>query len=261
MGRVGVPGSSKPRVVLIDDDDLFRESIGLNLQDEGFEVLEFSSGAPALNYFSSGERADVILLDWRMPEMDGLEVLRKLREAEIEAPVIFLTVLGDELHEELALERGAVDFIDKSRRLSIVLKRLNLILEREPATRGEGQVDVEDDAQPGPPQPSLQRFGPLELRTDICRAWWRGQQVDLTLTEFHIVRLLVGRAGEDISYREIYDVVHGVDFLAGYGSHGYRANVRALIKRIRKKFRGIDDGFVEIGNYPGYGYRWLARDD
>lgn len=255
----------RPRVVLIDDDDLFRESIRLNLCDEGFEVVDFSGGPPALAYFSAGETADAIILDWKMPELNGLDVLCRLRDARITLPVIFLTALGDDLHEDLALAGGAIDFIDKSRRLSIVVKRLQLILGRQSPADAESEPEAAPAQQPAPEplvtsdDPTLRRHGYLDLRVDICRAWWRSHQLDLTLTEFHILRLLVERAGEDVSYREIYDLVHGKSFLAGYGPEGYRANVRALIKRIRLKFRNIDDEFGEIENYPGFGYRWLAR--
>src|SRR5918911_3323830 len=115
------------RIVLVDDDDFFRESLGLNLVDEGYAVTSFSNGAAAIDYFGGGGEADVILLDWRMPGMNGLEVLRQLRRSGTTTPVIFLTVLSDDIYEEAALEGGAVDFIDKSRRLSILVRRLRLI--------------------------------------------------------------------------------------------------------------------------------------
>ena len=243
---------SKPKIVLVDDDDLFRESIGLNLVEEGFDVVEFSAGQPALDYFAAGRSADAILLDWRMPEMDGMQVLRRLREAEVNAPVIFLTALGDDLYEEAALEGGAIDFVDKAKRLSILVKRLRLTVGA--ARGGEDAAAAEaDDKAP------LQ-LGDIELRPDICRAWWRTRPLDLTVTEFRIVHLLVDRRGEDVSYRQIYDLVHGKDFIAGHGAHGYRANVRSLIKRIRNKFRNVDDGFGKIANYPGFGYRWLETE-
>src|SRR5215469_4530170 len=116
-----------PHIVLVDDDDLFRESLGLNLIDEGYVVTSFSDGGAALAFFAAGGNCDVVLLDWRMPGMNGLEVLRSLRRAGTTTPVIFLTVLSDDIYEEAALEGGAVDFIDKSRRLSILVKRLGLI--------------------------------------------------------------------------------------------------------------------------------------
>ena len=121
-----MPSLPPVRIVLVDDDDSFRESLGLNLVDEGFDVLTFSAGEPALDYFRRGGEADVILLDWRMPVMNGLEVLRHLRRTGTTTPVIFLTALSDDIYEEAALEGGAIDFIDKSRRLSILLKRLTV---------------------------------------------------------------------------------------------------------------------------------------
>src|SRR5690242_14576960 len=124
------PAAAKAaHIVLVDDDDLFRESLGLNLLDEGYTVESFSAGQPALDYFTSGGTADAILLDWRMPGMNGLEVLRQLRRVGVATPVIFLTVLSDDIYEEAALEGGAVDFIDKSRRLSILVRRIELIAE------------------------------------------------------------------------------------------------------------------------------------
>jgi two-component system response regulator ChvI len=237
-----------PHIVLVDDDDLFRESLGLNLVDEGYEVSSFAGGAPALEHFAAGGRADVVLLDWRMPGMNGLEVLRSLRRAGNTTPVIFLTVLSEDIYEEAALEGGAVDFIDKSRRLSILIKRLRLIAE------GSRPTPDANGRQAG----DVLHIGDLELRFDINRASWAGTPIDLTLTEFKIVALLALRTGEDVSYREIYDLVHGKNFVAGYGDEGYRANVRTFIKRIRKKLREVDSEFEHIHNYAGFGYRWLA---
>jgi two-component system, OmpR family, response regulator ChvI len=247
----GGPAPSLPpvRIVLVDDDDSFRESLGLNLIDEGFAVVSFDNGAPALDYFAQGGEADVILLDWRMPGMNGLEVLRRLRRSGSTTPVIFLTALSDDIYEEAALEGGAVDFVDKSRRLSILVRRLHLI------TEGMRPVP-EPEARQAPSD--VIRLGRLELRFDINRAAWAGKVLDLTLTEFKIVALLAQRAGEDVGYREIYDLVHGKDFVAGYGTDGYRANVRTFIKRIRKKFRDLEAEFDQIHNYAGFGYRWIA---
>jgi two-component system response regulator ChvI len=238
-----------PHLLLVDDDDLFRESLGLNLIDEGYEITSFCNGSDALSYLEGGGTADVALLDWRMPNLTGLEVLRRMRGCGISIPVIFLTVLSDDIYEEAALAGGAVDFIDKSRRLPILLKRLQLIAEGvRPALDSE------------PRRPISTSLGRLELRFDVNRAIWAGQTVDLTLTEFKIVTLLAEKAEHDVGYREIYDLVHGKDFVAGQGTEGYRANVRTFIKRIRKKFRDGDPDFDHIENYPGFGYRWTARE-
>src|SRR6266403_1323039 len=167
-----------PHLLLVDDDDLFRESLGLNLIDEGYEITSFCNGSDALSYFESGGTADVALLDWRMPNLTGLEVLRRMRRTGITIPVIFLTVLSDDIYEEAALEGGAVDFIDKSRRLPILLKRLELIAE------GLRPLRAAD-----PPSPAVLRHGALELRCDSHRAFWQGVMVDLSLTEFRIIEL------------------------------------------------------------------------
>jgi two-component system, OmpR family, response regulator ChvI len=243
-----VAAASRIRMLLIDDDDEFRESLSLNLADEGFVVKTFADGPSALEHVAVGESADVILLDWRMPGMNGLEVLRELRQRSVTTPVIFLTVLSDDIHEEAALVGGAVDFIDKSRRLSILVRRIDLI--------AEGQRPL-----PGPSQQHAStqlRLGELELRFDINRAFWRGLPIDLTLTEFRMLSQLALKAGEDVSYRELYDLVHGKDFQAGSGAEGYRVNVRTFMKRIRKKLRDIDPSFEEIHNYAGFGYRWAV---
>ena len=194
-------------------------------------------------------RADVVLLDWCMPGMNGLEVLRRLRRAGNSTPVIFFTVLSEDIYQEAALENGAVDFIDKSRRLSILMKRLRLIVE------GARPIPLGDRPQ----RRDVLRLGDLELRFDTHRAIWAGTPIDLTLTEFKIVALLVQRTGEDVSYREIYDVVHGKGFAAGYGGEGYRPNVRTFITRIRVKFHDVDPGFQHIYNCAGFGYRWCAE--
>jgi two-component system response regulator ChvI len=237
-----------PHLLLVDDDDLFRESLGLNLVDEGYEVTSFDNGREALAYLKGGS-ADVMLLDWRMPELTGIEVLRRMRGAGITIPVIFLTVLSDDIYEQAALEGGAVDFVDKARRLPILLKRLQLI--------AEGGRSA---PEPEPVRAPWLRLGELMLGFDTTSTSWNGRSVDLTLTEFNIVTLLAGKAGRDVGYREIYDLVHGKDFVAGRGSEGYRANVRTFIKRIRKKFRDVDPDFDHIENYASFGYRWVAED-
>jgi two-component system response regulator ChvI len=224
----------------------------LNLEDSGFDVVAFEGGTSALAWFARGERADIILLDVRMPGMDGFQVLDRLRMVGVETPVVFLTAVGDDVHEERALSGGAVDFVDKSRRLSILIKRLQRILE---SSTKPGAANANEA-----PQDGVVRLGHLELHEASCRVSWRGTRIDLTLSEYQVVRLIAMRRGADVSYRDIYDVVRGKDFVAGQGPQGYRANVRALIKRIRKKFRAVDPDCDPIANYPGYGYRWAMVD-
>lgn len=247
-----VIGSAKPdgargRIVLIDDDPLFRESLAANLEEADFRVTSFADGPAALAELTDTSAADLVLLDWRMPEMNGIEVLRRLRRQGVEIPVMFLTVLGDQLFEEAALLGGAVDFIEKSRSFTILLKRISLILDgAKSRASGDGASGTSETI----------RRGRLTVNVKTKRAFWGDKPVDLTLAEFEVVRRFGERAGEDIGYRELYDQVHGEGFLAGEGDTGYRTNVRALIKRLRQKFRDVDPQFDQISNYPGFGYRW-----
>lgn len=239
------------RVLVVDDERLFLDTISMTLEDEGFEVAAFDNGQAALDHLSAGNTADVVLLDWQMPGMDGMEVLRRLREMDAALPVIFLTALSNQIYEEAALARGAVDFVDKTRSFAIILRRIRLITDGGKPVSGRG-----GPAESAGPAAQRADVGPMILRAE--RAFWKGEMVKLTLTEFNVVRLLAERAGEDVTYRDIYDLVHRPGFVAGSGEIGYRANVRALVKRIRHKFREIDPEFDQLENYPGYGYRWIA---
>ena len=183
--------------------------------------------------------------------MSGIEVLHEMRRMNIETPVVFLTVLSDQIYEEAGLHGGAVDFIEKSRSFAILLRRVELIVRG-----GKGRSTNTEK----PEVPNVLAMGELTLQRDISRASWKGARIDLTLTEFQIVEHLVSRAGQDVGYRAIYDIVHGEGFAAGNGEVGFRVNVRSFIKRIRQKFRDADDGFVQIENYPGFGYRWTKSE-
>jgi two-component system response regulator ChvI len=232
-----------PCVLLIDDDDNYREALKGELLDSGFDVTDFPGGREGLDYLSRGNRSDIILLDWKMPNMSGLDVLRQLKRRNVRTPVIFLTGMPSEEVEASARADGAVDFIDKSRAVSILTLRMRLAIHSSRAA-GEGS-------------PGEEVFnGRLRLKPSVCSTLWDGKPVELTVTEFRIIRLLVRRSGDNVSYREIYDCVHGAGFIAGYGDDGFRTNVRSLIKRIRQKFRAIDPDFAQIENLPSFGYRW-----
>jgi two-component system, OmpR family, response regulator ChvI len=239
--------STRGRILVIDDDPLFRESVSTNLMDAGFVASTFNDGGSAIRYLMQ-QSADIILLDWKMPEMTGIEVLQRMRHGGITTPVIFLTVLSDQIFEEAGLVGGAVDFIEKARSFSILLRRIELILSGNKISYPAPEIPGNSDTR---------HNGHLCLRHDCHRATWKNRPVDLTLTEFDIVSVLSEQPGSDVSYRRLYDIVHGEGFAAGDGEIGYRTNVRAFIKRIRQKFRDVEPTFSQIKNYPGFGYRWL----
>ena len=238
-----------PRVLVADDDPLFRESLSANLLDAGYEVTGFADGDAVLEFLEAGRGGDLILLDWKMPKVNGIEVLRRLRAAGNATPVIFLTVLSDQFYEEAALHGGAVDFVEKSRSFSILVKRIELTLGGPKQQRaGAPALPVAMDRDVV--------LGGLHLAVATGRARWGRSEVPLSFTEFRLVHSLASRPGHDIGYRELYDMLHGAGFVAGPGADGYRSNVRTFIKRIRQKFREIDPHFDAIENYPGFGYRW-----
>lgn len=236
------------KAILVDDDDFYREAVATELGHLGFCVTSFSSGEPMLAHFSSGANAEVIVLDWRLQNGLGIDLLPRLHESGIDLPVVFLTGLPAVAAEYTALDLGAVDFVDKARGTAILAKRLRLIVE---SSRGQLQNDAALSPSSEPTQ-----CGKLKLHSDIARAYWDGIDVELTLTEFKIVFLLVSHAGEYVTYRSVYDCVRYTGFVAGNGEDGFRTNVRSSIKRIRNKFRQLDDGFSDIENYPAFGYRW-----
>jgi two-component system, OmpR family, response regulator ChvI len=234
------------RLLLVDDDEHFLEALAANLEDEGFNPVCYADSMAALDWLLEGGQCDAILLDWYMPDVPGLAFLKQLRDAGIGTPAIVFTAVNKDVIEDTALASGAIDFVDKSRRFSVLLKRLRLVLDG--AKGADSPMPLEEIS-----------IGELVLLPKCLRARWMTQEVALTVVEYRIVEKLSSRPGMDFTYREIYDVVHGEGFWAGDGDDGFRVNVRSLIKRIRQKFRDIDPEFESIENYPGYGYRWRGE--
>jgi two-component system response regulator ChvI len=243
--HVNTPAAPPPHVIVVDDDPLFLRTFTANMESAGYRVTAFKRPSDALANLLNSEPPAACILDWHMPEMDGLDMLRKLKAGEFSAPVMFLTGLNQPMFEETAFDQGAIEFVEKTRSLAVILKRLERMIaeshERPPSTARTASIST---------------AGPLNLDHHIKRASWQGQQVNLSLGEFEVTALLALKAGTDVSYREIYDVIQDTGFLGGRGPEGYRANVRASIKRIRKKFAAIDPNFDALENYPGFGYRW-----
>ena len=231
------------RLIFVDDDDDYREAAAAELVDLGFVVESFADGASMLASVADGVAADVIVLDWNLPTMSGIDLLPRLRREGIQLPVVFLAGRSSQSHEHLAFDRGAIDFVDKSRGVPILAKRIRVIVE---SSKRPVELEVEE----------TQHFGRLMLKPRVSQAFWDLIELNLTVSEFNIVRLLVSSAGNHATYRAIQDCMRHVGFVVGRGEHGYRINVRSSIKRIRNKFRLVDPEFAEIENYPSFGYRW-----
>ncbi len=233
------------RLVVIDDDRLFLDVFAANLTAGGFQPTCFDDAEAALAALRGGLPAAACVVDLDMPRLDGLGFLRALKAAGLALPVVFVTSHAAPMFEEAALGEGAVEFIDKSRGAAIILRRLDLVLRPRAGPAG-GKI------------PDL-RCGRLTLLVASRRALWLDREVPLSRTEFDVVHVLATASGRDVSYRKVYDAIKGEGFMAGQGEDGYRANVRATIKRIRRKFESVDAAFDALVAYPGFGYRW--RDD
>jgi two-component system response regulator ChvI len=228
------------RVVHVEDDPGWREVIADQLPDHGFVVHSFADATSLADGLAVAIDADIILLDWDLPDVSGIQLLEELRQVGVELPVVFLTGYAFTAQENLAFETGAVDFIDKARGVEILARRL-LKAPKSAAT---------------PPSASLVVCGKLVLNPNAGRAYWNDFDVDLTLVEYNVVHLLASNAGQWVNYRAVYDRVHYEGFVGGNGTNGYRTNVRSIIKRIRKKFLQHGETFAEIENFVGFGYRW-----
>src|SRR3990167_3622885 len=229
-------------LAFVEDDDDYREAVTGELGDHGFVVESFGDGPALLDSFAAGGEAEIILLDWNLPSVSGIDLLPKLRRNGIALPVVFLTGRSQPVYEKLAFDRGALDFVDKARGVPILAQRLRLIAE---SAKKPAEPEFEGNFH----------CGRLMLKPGVSRAYWDDSDINLTLTEFKIVHLLASNVGRYVTYRAVYDCMHYVGFIAGSGENGYRTNVRSCIKRIRNKFRTIDPDFAEIDNYQSFGYR------
>jgi two-component system response regulator ChvI len=232
------------RVLFVEDDELYREALADELAGHGFVVEGFADAAALAVRLDGPADFDVILLDWSLPHTSGIDLLSELRRRGIDLPVVFLTGHSLTANEILAFERGAIDFIDKTRGGEVLVRRLRLA------------VDSTRPAATDPQPDERVVCGKLVLRPAIGRAYWNDADLGLTIGEYNIVHLLASNVGRYLSYRAIYDRMHYEGFIAGSGDDGYRTNVRSTIKRIRNKFREIDRAFEEIKNSVALGYCW-----
>ncbi len=229
----------KQKIALVDDDRNILTSVSMLLEAEGFEVRTFNDGAAALQGLSNTP-ADLAVLDVKMPRMDGMELLQRLRR-QTAMPVIFLTSKDDEVDEVLGLRMGADDYIKKPFSQRLLLERIRTILrrhEKDGAHAGDGNGE-----------PPLER-GPLTLDASRHLCSWKGKSIDLTVTEFLLVKALALRPGHVKSRNQLMD--------AAYGEHIYvdDRTIDSHIKRLRRKFKVVDDDFSQIETLYGVGYRY-----
>jgi two-component system response regulator ChvI len=239
FGAISDSWRQRNRLLFVDDDAAYRQIVKVELEDEGFSVTDFPSGEEMLDSLENGLAADIVVLDWALGKTSGIDLLPVLRERGFDLPVVFLTGRSTPIHERLALQQGAVEFMDKTRGTDILAARLRLV--------AGSKRKVTSTAI---------RHGSLMLEPDAGQVSWKGTDIDLTVSELKLVLMIVSNQGRHVSYRHLYDGIHYEGFVAGSGEHGYRTNIRSSIKRIRRKFQDCDPTFDEIQNYIGFGYSW-----
>jgi two-component system, OmpR family, response regulator ChvI len=228
-------------IALVDDDRNILTSVSIALQSEGFITRVYTDGASALKAFSDN-MPDLGVFDIKMPQMDGMELLRRLREFSA-MPVIFLTSKDDELDEALGLAMGADDYISKPFSQRLLLARIKAILRRQDLARSEAAPNAHDEQE-------LIVRGRLSMDPARHKVLWDGKDVTLTVTEFLILQALAQRPGVVKNRNQLLDAAYQEDVYVD------DRTIDSHIKRIRRKFRAVAPDFDAIETLYGVGYRF-----
>jgi two-component system response regulator ChvI len=228
-------------IALVDDDRNILTSVSIALQSEGFITRVYTDGATALRAFADNP-ADLGVFDIKMPQMDGMELLRRLRESS-SMPVIFLTSKDDELDEALGLAMGADDYIAKPFSQRLLIARIRAILRRQELSKTESAPAL--DAEP-----DLLVRGRLTMDPARHKVKWDGKDVTLTVTEFLILEALAQRPGVVKNRNQLLDTAYQEDVYVD------DRTIDSHIKRIRRKFRAVHPEFDAIETLYGVGYRY-----
>jgi two-component system response regulator ChvI len=227
-------------IALVDDDRNILTSVSIAFETEGYRIMTYTDGLSALEGFKTNP-PDIAILDIKMPRMDGMETLRRLREKS-DMPVIFLTSKGDEIDEVFGLKMGAEDFIRKPFSQRALIERVKAVLRRQmPKDAAVTSKDI---------QAKVVERGQLRMDPERHNCTWKDQPVILTVTEFRILQSLVSRPGVVKSRNALMD--------AAYDEQVYvdDRTIDSHIKRLRKRFQSVDDAFDMIETLYGVGYRF-----
>lgn len=226
------------KIALVDDDQNILTSVSMALEAEHFDVDTYKDGEEALNGFHAAP-PDLAVLDIKMPRVDGIELLTKLRQTS-SIPVIFLTSKDDEIDEVLGLGLGADDYIKKPFSQRLLIARIKALLRRQRFVKNPKTAAVRENMV----------RGELQLDKIKHQCMWRGNNLELTVTEFLLLESLATRPGHVKSRDQLMD--------AAYGDNIYvdDRTIDSHIKRLRKKFREVDNNFDFIETLYGIGYRY-----
>ena len=225
-------------IALVDDDRNILTSVSMTLEAEGFAVRTYTDGAEALRALMQSP-VDLAVLDIKMPRMDGMELLEKLRKSS-DLPVIFLTSKDDEVDELMGLRMGADDYIKKPFSQRLLIERIRTLLRREASRSTTGEKAGE----------AAVTRGDLTLDPNRHLCTWKNQPVELTVTEFLLLKALAQRPGHVKSRDQLMDSAYGENIYVD------DRTIDSHIKRLRKKFKVVDDDFEMIETLYGVGYRF-----
>ncbi len=229
-------------IALVDDDRNILTSVAMALEAEGFKVKTYNDGEEGLQGITA-DTPDLVVLDIKMPRMDGMEVLAKLREKSA-LPVIFLTSKDDEVDEVIGLRMGADDYITKPFSQRLLIERIRALLRREALRHQVAVAAVKAD------DTAITVRGNLILDDARHVCTWKGQAVDLTVTEYLLLKALAIRPGHVKNRDQLIDMAYGENIYVD------DRTIDSHIKRIRKKFRVVDSEFSQIETLYGVGYKY-----
>jgi two-component system response regulator ChvI len=226
-------------VAVVDDEDNIRETVGFALRRDGYPIELYATGLEAWRAFQKA-LPGLVILDITMPEMDGLELCRRIRGLSETTPIIFLTSRDEELDRVLGLEIGADDYLCKPFSMRELLARVKVLFRRAAIDHGASR----------PAADAPFRHGDLELDLQRYSVRWKGQQVNLTVTEFMMLQALVRHPGHVKTRTQLHQ--------DGYPHDAYVSDrtIDSHIKRLRRKFEESDPSFDSIDTVYGLGYRW-----
>ncbi|RMD89968.1 MAG: DNA-binding response regulator [Alphaproteobacteria bacterium] len=228
------------RIALVDDDRNILTSVSMTLEAEGFEVETYNDGQTALDAFNR-RLPDMAVLDIKMPRMDGMDLLQRLRQKTM-MPVIFLTSKDDEIDEVLGLRMGADDYVRKPFSQRLLVERIRALLRRQEALAGADAGESE--------MSKVMVRGSLTMDPLRHQVTWKGHDVSLTVTEFLLLQALAQRPGFVKSRDQLMDVAYDDQVYVD------DRTIDSHIKRLRKKMRAVDPDFSAIETLYGIGYRY-----
>lgn len=228
-------------IVLVDDDRNILTSVTITLEAEGFDVRTYPDGDEALRGLTQ-RPADLAVLDIKMPRLNGMELLQRLKQTPSTAsmPIIFLTSKDEEVDEIMGLRMGADDYIKKPFSQRLLLERIRSLLRREQARQHPANND--------PSNVMVRGNLVLDSARHVCT--WKNQNVDLTVTEFLLVKALAQRPGHVKSRDQLMDTAYGESIYVD------DRTIDSHVKRLRKKFKVVDPEFAQIETLYGVGYRY-----